>query len=1017
MNIALKPIPTPTDVALPTNPSQEDNTPAIDPPKNRFSEYASVYSSRNSQILQRITQGNLQANGISESIAPTETTLNIIEMSKIKTMLAKFSDIKKEILITNNIPDDGNWILPPSSFTEVTNTTIHADFYKQLPENNIISKKVNITDPKLLIKIQDLKNEYEHYMASIRLFAKYIVVDSQHNISLNYDRLFRFTTNISSNLSTLAPHLLDYVISQTGVPEDIKYDIYSTLNYPRIGLKVFGGALSGLKFALQSEPKESTRLINNLRKFRNVIARINFIGDGAFVHYNLHRLANSKKTSQTISSALGLTGNITGILGFGIAYFSKMTGNFYAGIATKVAMPLGIAIGVGAYIATTAYENKESLEDVLDKLADIDKHYASNTHTITDNTFANQFRYSAISFNRAHKIDFSENRIELPRDGIRFFTEGTSAYPESKPEDELFRTSDALGRPSQVSIHEDIPDVRILPPNTSRNNLRIDIHRHSISPPAYLNDEKHSIIQALIDNNISGPIPRRAKLSGPNNLPTQTINSVLSVRSEEEVPDSLKIQMDAGLNKKYILRPEAAENRASYEFTTHFQGGSASISGIPSQCTLSFQDPPNIVNPTLLQLEFLRAELSNEKHISFHTQGLKKYLHVQHDNGSISKVNISGITNSVIHVVGTKHTWKLCLKNNKKSLIGSDFGGVDKATANAYLQDMCNQGFIEPPPQKTKLYFSRDSLPTPPTPPVYPAPPKLLPVPSSGAETSLFAGGIRIQRARAIERYKNAVTQYHADFKQYEIAFKKYEVALIKAQQNRIVTTFDTTTKRIIGYNHLFQTIQPGSNLISVDEKGNAYFANPNSGQLYYIDGSTNKAHSYDLFLSPQEGIFQNFNRNGDIIYLEHVVPYNNQHGKFIVSTYKIKLGQPPQLIKIDGLDEDILRKINSPTQAEKNKILNQARNRNSIKNRNTGDRGETVNFYDNGYKYQVFRKVINGTVTQAEIRSITLTFQGFSTLLRGTVKYPGSITYANRIKIEGIQADGKLQTHYINKP
>jgi|GEM_PF-5430841 len=1056
MNTVLTPIPSPRGTAPTTNLSKKTNTPVIEPPKDSSNEEVSAYSSRNSQILQRVTQGNLQANRVLGDKLhvlsdPSEMNLvNIIEKTKIKNLFSIFSDIKNEVLKINNTPDAKNFILPPSLFKIATDGNIIVELSDISKDTDTITKKVIINDPELKIKIQDFMTNYEHYLVPIRFFANNLLKNLNGTFSLNQNAI---NTIFSSGNFIEKPHLLNFSIShQNEVPPDINYDIWATSI--RLGPKGIAGGNKIYKFLIQDPVggTENTALVNKLRTVRDILKRLNFILDGAFLMYSIGRFATANKPSEKIkhlgggisgawgliSAAAGTYAKSTWAAGIGGSYAAKIVST--AGIISTAGIPVGIAIGAATYLSVHLFQNQENTEDIVNKLSDLYTDYRDIVG-ITNHESLGSFNYQSISFNRAKEIDFSTNRIKYPEDGIRFFYESDwkefqhggnkevientyYAYPKEMPEDELFSMSQAFGHEAERAISENgnIPATRILPSDTSRTDIRINIWKNDNALRTHLNNEaKESVIQKLIDNGISGPIPRTAK---DNGIYPQTINSVFTVRNEIRIPDSLKIQMDAGINQNYIIPVDAAVYHPSYEFTTHSEGGVSRISGIIPQCNISFEDSKDQLVPSLLEFAFSGAKIDKKEDFSIHQEGLKTYLHVQHDDGRISKIDISNIKTSMFHLIGTQYTWKICLKTNSKTIIEANFKGIDKAQAKAQLDNMCNQGLLAPSPSPVRIHFAHLPSATLPTRPIAPIRPVLnVPPPTFDPITNTLISPP--SEHEALAKYDNELKQYHQDLLKYEASLKAYKEDLtaynktsVEQHQNTLTTIYDTQTKTIIGYDAIYNTIEMGSKLISTDKKGNAFFAKLDSGNLYYFDSSTNKAHKYDLLLPHQAGFIQNFDKKGNTIYFEYVIP--GKDGKSVVSTYRFKQGQSPKLIKISGLDGNLLRTAALPTEEEIRNTIRRIRET-RYRMADTGEQGKVRNINGpRGYKYQVRIIVKNGRVTDAKILSVTPEpLAVLAKSLLGTSAYPTlpkSIRYADRIMIEGMDSNGNLKTHYITK-
>ncbi len=882
---------------------------------------------------------------------------------EVKNLSSQFLDLQKFALNQSKKAAESGWILNPNISKAVTPSSLTVNILNTLTLEN---KEINITDIAIIKKFSDWSENYKTIIKDLQELSKYIGVDSQGNFFIKEESVAKLRSD--SNVNSLdflngANSWLSYIKNPNEMPIALQYDALRAL------YKGNSTSTSGIIAILPYLRKD---LITQLESASLALKKVTFPLNLIVLAYDINKLSHAKTESELVQSSIALFGTAAGVLTGGATLALH-----FSGASSALLGPIGLAVGVLSFVsgilASLHYSLKENTDNMLNALSKFDNIYKKSGFEIKDDL---------IVFHSASEIDFSQKKLTLSPDGIRFHIrlpanlikknertglEATftplnpiydTLYPGNIDDNDFFNLADSLGYPKHHSIPK-IPDIRLLP-SATRYHIKINAE-DGLFTSNPLTNQQQDILRKLVSKKL---LPSSLITHNHFGLANRSANKLwfnFSSNDVQPISSTLKITMDSG-NKTYIIPPDAS---GSYHFITNPQGGTAFITGLPSQVSLSLEDPKVSSATTTFKIHAPGANL--KEGIRFEDDGKKKYLCVPYDDGRINKIDITKVKRSDIQLIGNKFTWNVNPLRKTMRLISAEFSRRDKIDINGYLQKLNEKG------QTESQVIVNIGYGTPPTPP------------QSGSE-------------------KSKTDLYLLDLKAYS--------------RDTITTLFDRKSNRIIGNNDLYETIDMGSKFIfKSNTENNAYFFNARLGKIHCVSTTTNKVSTgYNLAVLNKDSYIQNLDQQGKEISFEHVVPYGNPE-KFSTWTYKFKQGEFPQLTGITGIDEKFLEAVLPPTQKEIDKTISGIK-RSVASIADTEPQGKVMNIHNNkGYTFKI-RINKKDKKIDAKIESITPFADVFAKKFHSSGNQshsPSKVTMANWIRVPLTHADNKEETVYVN--
>ncbi|PWU07515.1 MAG: hypothetical protein C5B47_06080 [Verrucomicrobia bacterium] len=666
---------------------------------------------------------------------------------------------------------------------------------------------------------------------------------------------------------------------------------------------------------------KKANVIFGLRGVEKVLKTVNFGLAVTSVVFDGVRLIKAQTAEERIDAGLGMGGTTATLLAG-----SLFGGTVGLGVAGGFAL---LQYGVSLYDQAT-----EESQSNLDFFSKYGSKLTEKKCTIEDNKFICK---------KVQEIDFEKKQITSGSEKIS----SDRTYPFQHGKD-LY---EVLGVDRVQKIEApNIPTARVLPATTKETVFFIDplIGSHMLTGA----DVKVSAQGAILYKKLVEAGVIRGPLSTDG-----TIKYTPADLQQRENPSSLSIKMDA-VAGEYSILDSAGSNQASYQFTANDKGGAALIDNFHHGVILALADHENLLEPSQFLIQVSDADLFDEESLKIETQGEKTYITIKNNNGQTSKIDISGITESSVGIVGKVGIWTLDLIEKKPFLTAvSSFGKNSREALQRQLKHLENRGFIV---NMVKIDFSDKELPSRPA----------LPSPRIEKQPRVTRSGdpgpITIEteitttlteqttktvetgkRRRFVPRVKGGppigvlettsqitlktVRTPKTDplVQEYEVQKARYVKAVKDFYRDEVISTFyDDESDQCVGLNAP-RPLPAGSEQIP----GTRLFFDPKTSKLRHISGTQRDLLPFDqdpahrnspigiqLLIPHKEGKITDLTVQEKGFSFKHEIPHG-ENGKTITFSYTWK-DHELFLTEVHGLSNAQLEKLVPPTPEEARQII-----------------------------------------------------------------------------------------------
>jgi len=505
-----------------------------------------------------------------------------------------------------------------------------------------------------------------------------------------------------------------------------------------------------------------------------------------------------------------------------------------------------------------------------------------------------KYRENFLSFQNARlrKIDLSSGEIVANSQllyTLRMRKDGHHYMPPKKLAD-IYGFSESTILPENEA--QKIQVVQ-LPDNAKQENLLIE------------EDDSHPPEHRYTHEKSYSPLTPRQKATEEilknNGLITSHVRSLISrdqQPSEKDVPLLLKAPPQR--NVVWMVPLEAKENKATYELETNAQGALNVFSYYAYGINLKLKDAQSVTIPSLIRIPVGDAQMFPEQCAQMQNRDGKRLLVITHDNRRTSEIDVTGITDSIIQLMGRGGMVNIY----PDGTIRLQRCAMQGASDEAHLKQLEKEKGVEPVVKS------------------YPEVLTLHPPSNSFKETSTETkNGVTTKITQITDpRMTTFITEISGQgpTNPYGETTKHTEVfptpvddpihqrvqALYENYLMKITEALQTSSSSVFVDGQIIKNdrILPGAQFIEdYESKDYYFFFHAETGTLQRIKKSNHEESRCQLPV--KNGVPAQLVANGEQIALKYVVPYGTE-GKKVVFAYQWQWGtsENPQLTGVEGV-------------------------------------------------------------------------------------------------------------------